>query len=471
MSIEKIQDGIGMISDELILDAQKTAKPGNFWKRASAMAIGLSMIRTSAFFLTEPNSGKSPNATNIQLQSTSPSVSDLTTPTIPGVPVNPSTQTGTIQIMNRITPTVPLQGCIGTPINISNAYLNTAPCGISVTARAVEILPGTYSFLNSNRNRTYRIVRMQTINALFGTNIPDEFYFLYPTNREQDPTEFDKIALFWLEQIGYENNIMYNSESGEYKSFDRLLFYTFHTNGIKNGICTSNLYDDSDPNIGKSEDDLIAKMISKMDFPEYANVHYLSELTSSAAIDAISHIAPFENGVYIQSTTYLTMFKYEISELFRRYLNGYPTNETISIRGENVTYSNEKFTAQDLSSLPDLPSALHAIGEAFKTGTITPPHLKKYESLKLEEHSINGWYAKSGDQVYGIIRVCWTYQNEDYFMQEYLDDKYYIIAQASDKVIPVERIDLQALLEPGADDFITNESYNENGRIYDKICV
>ena len=101
-------------------------------------------------------------------------------------------------------------------------------------------------------------------------------------------------------------------------------------------------------------------------------------------------------------------------------------------------------------NLPDLPSALLEVTNAFSEGQIQPPHIVIGDTLKMTKHTIHGWYAKSGNQVYGIIQVGWRFENNKPYActNPYFDDKYYLIQQNSDLIIPLETKDLFEILNP-----------------------
>jgi hypothetical protein len=365
----------------------------------------------------------------------------------------------------KITSNTPLQGCIGSIYDTQySASSGEIPIfGVTVTAKPIEVIDGIYMYLDDRFQRNYRIIRMKTVECHFGAGVPDEFFLLYANYSEPDFLEFDTIIMNELTQYGYENQILLNVESKELQAFEHILFESYHLAGIKDGICVGTLGEHNSYR-GKSEEQIVNEFVQIMGNTKCSKVQSLSSITNSAALEALQWIEPFKNGVFVQHLDYYTMLSSNLSAGYRRYLNGYPTNETISIFQNGARYSTQVFAQKDIANLPDLPSALCAINEAFNKGEIQPPHLVVRESLSLTKYTIHGWYTKSGDAVFGIIRVGWCYEEKK--GEPYLDDKYYLIEQNSDQIIPIESQELITILEDGASDFIFSGEYNENGMNY-----
>ena len=173
------------------------------------------------------------------------------------------------------------------------------------------------------------------------------------------------------------------------------------------------------------------------------------------------------DGIYIDGID-KNAAKSDVYLKYTRYIDGYPTNEYIGIQCSSERHSDrhinsdEKFTDADLQRLPDLAAALKAVTQAYDNGEITPPHIELQESYIPIGYSIEGRYSKSNGNVYGIIRIDWTFG--DMTDHEFLnDDKYYLISYGSNEVTSMERDDVLALLTSEAS--IYTGGYNERGKI------
>lgn len=488
MSIEKLQDAIGQTDDDLIIEAKRTARARQLIRRTTLIAAAAALIITSALILSQESTPEPPDEDQIQIQNTLPSdppgtsgpsapllTAPTTQPTPPDstTPSTPSVISGTVTISDRVISSYPLQGCIG---SLSDTMAPTvqgelAPAGVTVTAKAIETLPGTFSYLDSKWNRTYRIIRMETVTTHLGSNMADEFYFLLPSYIDAELTEFDCLLLTYLTQYSYENQILLDQETNELQAFDLLLFTSYHMWGFQDQVCVKNIYDPDDypGDLGKSLDQMQQEILVSYSPSSHTTVRSLNDITSNEITDVLTYLTPFKNGTYIQTYDPLTMYSDNHYIGYCRYLNGYPTNETIFISGERVSHSDEKFTQEEIQDLPDLPSALSAINQAFDAGQIAPPHILDYENTTLKDQTIHGWYAKCDSGVYGVIRVGWNYSAIDRYSQDRLDDKYYIIGQHSSEVVPIQRDDLIDMLGESGADYVFKGDYDSSGMVYDFV--
>ena len=182
------------------------------------------------------------------------------------------------------------------------------------------------------------------------------------------------------------------------------------------------------------------------------------------------HIKSFENGLFIpDGGGFKAQLSPEIQLRFRRYVGGYATNERGIIYADSVSYSQTRFTKEDLNRLPDLTSALEYIITEFEKGSVVPPHISNYSEMENTVYGIFGWYAKTANGVAGIVRVEWCYMADNYDL--FFDDAYYIIEYGSDECKPIDRDALLERLGECDSSFIYIDEYGENGVIFcEPIC-
>jgi hypothetical protein len=188
----------------------------------------------------------------------------------------------------------------------------------------------------------------------------------------------------------------------------------------------------------------------------------LLNVTNEAVLEAIEYAWNPENGLFVPNTLkdFLSFYWSDVFVIFRRYINGYPTDEDIQIDGDNVYYSSAKFTDADASTDIDLASAVNAISNEFDAGNITPPHLIVTDNLEKKEHGIFAWYAKTENGIVGVIKVSWMYEDTDTWYT-YFDDKYFIIESGSSVCTSISRDDLLNTVKPSG--YIFKDEYNEHG--------
>lgn len=491
MKSEKLMDAIGMVGDDLIAEAKTPRKRTIRWQRIAAAAACLALI-IACFLLWFPGK-ESP-----QISGSIPTIT-TTAPAIPTVPTTVPPNNNAISITQRVEAEAPGYGFVGNYEAIRNVespgmYLAN---GIAVTAKAAEILPDTYYFYNDPLQSRWHLVKMVTLNTLHGNNIPEEFYFLLPEAYFTDLTEYDSLIIKDLAQYGYENTVLYNASRGTAEICDYVLFgaYMFSPTPSLSHLfiaaCSDGEFDESLWSVTAEWEKYTQYFRARLDAPDdytmagrgwtqeqvetavirqcnednpwgEETVDLLSSLQTDAAQTAIAYVTSFKNGIFAPQITGSTLsIRPEVAMTYRRYLNGYPTNETVRLHGEKVYTSDAKFTESDAQTLPDLASALYAVNQAFEKGEITPPHILDWKNRELLEYAIFGWYAKTSTGVYGIIRIDWRYKGDHFYGS--LDDKYYIIEAGVDEVQSISQDDLLKILDQG-NDFVYTSEYDENGK-------
>ena len=381
----------------------------------------------------------------------------------------------------------------------NSAEADIVQSGISVTARFVDALPDTYTFFDDWRQVEFRLVKMEVITVLEGADVPNEFWFIVPIGHMTDFSLFDKLVFSDIAQYGYEYSLVYNKTQGCAEQLETVLFG--YSNTVFSWIGAEIKAFDSDGHfdmrLWESTDGWKTSTHSTAEYfgaeyfqnytlqdaeedarnsghgEDYYYVHSLADV-SGAASDALDYIKNFENGVYVTSSGGQKLFfGPEIQLGFRRYINGFATNENGMIYADSVRWSNARFSKEDEEKLPDLQSAVAAVISAFESDEIKPPHLQNANQDKLKSAGIFGWYAKTNNGVIGVVRVSWYYEDTDlshYYDDRYFDDAYYIIEYGSDECVPIDKDDLSDRI--GADyekSYIFDGEYDEYGKVRDIV--
>lgn len=357
--------------------------------------------------------------------------------------------------------------------------------GLSVTATLLETLPDTYTFFDDWHQYEYRLLRMRTVTLLKGTEMTEEFYYMVPVDFMTDFSLYDSFVIIDMAQFGYEYSVVYNKSQGKAERLELVLFgyrtYGYHLMGVNFmafdadgkfdiGLWKSNEAWMKATQRSTSNGNTLrqAEENARQDsWGSDCRVHSLSGVTGEAA-NVLSQFLSFENGIYVPNTSSMMLYRSsKVDFIAVRYLNGFATNEYVSIRSKELTggdeysvaFSKAQFTQEDLMALPDLASALASVAAAYDEGLITPPHIKDYDESAIWSHGIFGWYAKTPDGVIGIIRVTWRE-----FKTGKLDDAYYFVEYGSDAYTPIDRDALVERIGEYESTYIYLDGYGENGK-------
>ncbi len=379
--------------------------------------------------------------------------------------------------------------------------------GINVIAKYADELPDTYTFYGDWTQTEFRIIKLRTVDNLQGKPMPEEFYYIIPVEFMTDYSIYDQFLILEMAQYGYENTVLYNKTKSNAAMLDLLLF-GYQTYG---GFCYmgSNFaaYDadgNFDGRLWESTDmwaketnpagthqtiDVIAERAKAYNenVKKYTYAHSLKDVTGEAT-QALEYISSFENGIYapMYINGLVADLYPEVQYHVTRFINGYATNEHISIMDteylaghENMpqfisTYSEARFTDEDLDKLPNLASAMSAVSQAYDEGKINPPHITDFDGLHYRSYGIFGWYAKTENGVVGVIRISWTYtrnyvSNKDYYepyKTSFFDDAYYIIEYGEDTCKAIDRDELLERIGEYEKSNIFTGKYDETGKVY-----
>ena len=413
----------------------------------------------------------------------------------PGIIPNPDNDSN-IPIVNIQTPSSAphYYGNEGSSGMSSDANMDANPAGISVTAKLIEMLPDTYTFFDDWSQHEYRLLRMKTVKLLRGTEMTEEFYYMVPVAFVTDFSVYDSFVIKNMAQFGYEYSVMYNKTQGKAEQFNLALFgyriYGYHLMGENfvafdsDGNFDERLWNANEAWIEETNRAPIidtiaqAETIIQQEYDGWTNdfyVHLLKDISGEAA-NVLDTIKSFENGIFVPTFSSSKLYLLpEVQFHAVRYINGFATNEKVSVwckewtGGDQDTYAFTKarFNEEDMSRLPDLSSAFESVKGALDSGSVTPPHFNNQEKLKNTTSGVFGWYAKTENGVIGIVRVTWCFYTEKY--QDYYDDAYYIIEYGSDECKAIDRDALLELLGDYEATYIYTGEYNEYGKDFIRV--
>lgn len=102
-------------------------------------------------------------------------------------------------------------------VNITYAPLRFTK-GLTVHARLVKALPDTYVIPEKTLSRdNYRVLQLETVEAVAGKDVPKEFWFLLPERYAAALGGLD--LLINMDQVGVENYLLFNSTQQQYETF------------------------------------------------------------------------------------------------------------------------------------------------------------------------------------------------------------------------------------------------------------
>ena len=324
---------------------------------------------------------------------------------------------------------------------------------IHVVAKAVED-HSVYATLNeygNTRTDKYRLFRMKVIDPL-QSGMAGEFYYILPEILQCDLTQYDAL-LISMRQLP-KNFVL--RKGNELTAFEYLFADPSREAELGNIIAfTDGVFDESlwqDENWGMGRDYRYAKV--KLDRKDddllvhrgttlrealrrrQAQIDQLGDeakpvtvkhydFQTEEAQQAMVYLKPFGNGVFVPKN-------YSSDYIARRYINGCPTNEWIRIDLENetVTASDYRFEDADFENLPDISSYIASLD----LKQIMPQHTNPRGKLLIYNSAV-GWYEKTETGVYSIVRIAWSYFDEDDYYTVYYDETFILLDETGDHII------------------------------------
>ena len=352
--------------------------------------------------------------------------------------------------------------------------------GISVTAKFLEILPDTYTFFDSWNQEEFRLIRMKTEKLLKAREMTDEFYYIVPVGFVTDLSLYDCFVIKDMAQFTYDYSVLYNKTQGKAEQMSLVIFggNTIAYQLIGPTFMAFDQEGKFDERLWNATEDwkkwtnhvrpesTLNEAEENATFDSKLCVRLLKNITGEAQ-QTLTQLKTFDHGLYIQDLSGTLLYGWdEVRFLVRRYINGFVTNEHISIRGEkdtdSVTRSKARFNEQDLATLPDLTSAFSSLVDALENHSILPPNFSAEIEVKMKTTGLFGWYAKTEDGVIGILRVTWSIFSRD--REYYYDDAYFVVEYGSQECRQINRDDLLELLGEYEATYIYTGEYYEYGK-------
>ncbi|MBE6544130.1 MAG: hypothetical protein E7675_06990 [Ruminococcaceae bacterium] len=368
-----------------------------------------------------------------------------------------------------------LEFIVGSSVSISGSADSAPPefefsTGIAVKAKVVKNHPDKYYKLDVSseyRPTAYRLIQMETMEVISGENVPQYFLYLIPEYVYVDMSVYDSL-LISMDQIGVENYVLKNATQNRMESFELPMFADYQDNpelgniiAFSNGIFDESLwqnkswlygyqfaihyldnpeYSDLVVSRGDSERTVISAIKDQYDWWCGGNYQPWSvttlNFTTKAAKDALEYVKPFTNGVFSQI--------YQHGKLiFRRYINGCQTEETITIDllTEEVTYSEVRYTKEDMAQMENISAHLSEKASEYAEQLPIPPHTDP-NGKELLCLNLYAWYVKADGKLYGVIKTAWRYQEKDDWYIQYYDDSYILYDMTAGTATDISRDDL-----------------------------
>ena len=459
---------------------QKKERSGGVWLRAGAVAACLLLLLGAVIavpMLREDGGGViiSPdNATDDDVPSSAgdTEITDIDPPSPPDKIIFDATVCP--EKLNGSS----LEFVVGSSISISGGSADPAPpafqfsYGIAVKARVVKNHPDKYYKLNVgsvSRPSAYRLIQMETIEVISGENVPQYFLYLIPEYVYVDMSVYDSLIIS-MTQLGVENYVLKNETKNQMESFELPIFadeqdlpelgnIIAFTDGVFDESLWQNgswLYgyqfgkhylDDPDNSylvVARGDDESTVITAIKAQYGEWYNAPVLTvrslDPATKAAKDALEYVKPFANGVFSQY--------YSGTEIiYRRYINGCQTEETISIDllTEEVTYSEIRYTKEDMERIENISAHLSNKASEYEEQLPTPPHTDP-EGKELLCLNLYAWYVKVDGKLYGVIKTSWRYMEKDDWFIQYYDDSYVLYDMTAGSATDISRDDLIAIV-------------------------
>ncbi len=365
---------------------------------------------------------------------------------------------------------------VGTSLALSGGADSAPPAfqfsaGIAVKARVVKNHFDKYYKLDISseyRPTAYRLIQMETIEVISGENVPQYFLYLIPEYVYVDMSVYDSL-LISMSQLGVENYVLKNGTQNQMESFELPIFADYQDEpelgniiAFSDGIFDESLWQNETwlygyqfaryyldnpehSNFVVSRGDSESTVIStiKNQYNEWYGGNYQARsvitlnFTTQAAKDALEYVKPFANGIFSQ--------RYEPyygngQLIFRRYINGCQTEETITIDllTEEVTCSEVRYTKEDMAQMENISAHLSERAAGYAEQLPIPPHTDP-EGKELLCLNLYAWYVKVDGKLYGVIKTAWRCKEKDDWHIQYYDDSYILYDMAASGATVISR--------------------------------
>lgn len=350
--------------------------------------------------------------------------------------------------------------------------------GFSVKARVVKSYPDRYYKLDVSREHKpveYRLIEMETLEVIHGDKVPQYFLYLIDAYTFVDMSVYDSL-LISMSQLGTERYVLKNGTQNRMECLELPIFTDYQGNpelgniiAFSDGVFDESLWQNEnwlygyqfaklyldDPQgsdlvvkRGDSESDVIGEIRERIEdwHMKFCQSHSVITLDfkTQAARDAAAYVEPFRQGVFSQSIS-----GNRDRLVFTRYINGCPTEETVSINilTEEVTYSDIAYTKEDMSRMENIGAHLSKMADEYADKLPDPPHVDPKGKELLSLH-LCAWYAKADGKLYGVVKTGWRYMDEGNYFVQYYDESYILYDMSESTGRVVSREELVGLLGP-----------------------
>lgn len=498
MKPERLLESLSDVDARYIESAADALEGRKKYRRVSISLIALAaclcllVSATVGVALSRRQDAVTPTPTFTQDITDSATTPPLISTTAPSIPIPSTPEKGTLPLLNALENLPTLSGKQSVTVGSFQTLFaeEVLPCKkyeeqLVISARVLEALPDIY-YRQGHDKDEYRILRLKVNEIISGVGQLDEIYFLLSADLSTDLTGYTDIV-FVMQQIGCENYLMVNKTKRTMESFDMVfktpVFYHSQASGyivpFTDGVFDTNLWGKEgweelyiSPNClldrpgyydffpayrgcTLEETKAIVREMAANGSDDNRQILTLSDFTFEEAQDAIAYTAPFENGTFVHSGNSTNTSLYV---RYTRVINGFPTGETIELdaMNETVIYSEEKYTEDDLQSVPDIGALI----EKLENEPPAPRHIDS-EGMRQEGFSISGWYRKADGKVYGIVEAEWLFYDRD-AGSHFRDDLYYLASSDGD-YREVSREELRSLF--GDESFINDYEYGTSTNI------
>ena len=123
----------------------------------------------------------------------------------------------------------------------------------------------------------------------------------------------------------------------------------------------------------------------------------------------------------------------------------------INLETEEVTYSEVRYSEEELRSILNLSEHITKLKEEYTTQLPMPPHIDP-QGKELSALSVFGWYIKIDGNIYGVVKTTWLYHGMRYddhlnhdLLYKYYDDSYLLFDTKNQTAREVSRDELLEL--------------------------
>ena len=108
---------------------------------------------------------------------------------------------------------------------------------------------------------------------------------------------------------------------------------------------------------------------------------------------------------------------------------------SMNLEKHSVHIAGEVPEDVDFEKLPDLSAYI----ESLDMMKIAPQHTNTTGKI-LIYNSVVGWYEKTENGVYSIVRIAWRYYDQDDYYVEYYDETFILLDEAGDHIVSREEL-------------------------------